>query len=144
MNPQLIMAAILAAAGFVGGWTIQSWRYGAKENERAQQELVDERSAATTAIRRQESVIAATSAATAKETTLRRDADGSRRALVSLSDATDQTLRDASTSLEPALSEPLPLVNYSLQAQSNTATWQKKLTDMHLTLKPVTTPGPSK
>ena len=45
---------------------------------------------------------------------------------------------------EPALSEPLPLVNYSLQAQSNTATWQKKLTDMHLTLKPVTTPGPSK
>lgn len=99
MNPQLIMAAILAAAGFVGGWTIQSWRYGAKENERAQQELVDERSAATTAIRRQESVIAATSAATARETTLRRDADGSRRALVSLSDATDQTLRDASTSL---------------------------------------------
>ena len=34
MNPQIIIAAVIAAMGFAGGWTIQSWRYGAKEAAR--------------------------------------------------------------------------------------------------------------
>lgn len=36
----------------------------------------------------------------------------------------------------PALSEPLPSVNYSLQAQTNIETWQKKLGATSLTSKP--------
>ena len=100
MNPQLIIAALIAAAGFGSAWTLQNWRYGAKENERAKQELVDQRNAATTAIRRTETVISASNAATVRATALRRDADGARTALVGLSDAADSALRASSTSLD--------------------------------------------
>lgn len=98
MNPQLIIAAVIAAMGFVGGWTIQSWRYGAKETDRAQQILADQRLAAATSIRRADNVIAAQSAAAGREVALRRDADGARTALVGLSNATDTALRAASAS----------------------------------------------
>lgn len=42
---------------------------------------------------------------------------------------------------EPALTEPLPLVDYSLTAKETTLKRQQKLDAMHLTLKPATTPS---
>ena len=98
MTPQLIIAALIAASGFGSAWIIQSWRFGAKEKDYAQQALVDQRSAATTAIRRTEAVITAQSAASIRNAGLRRDADSARSALVGLSLATEQALRDAATS----------------------------------------------
>lgn len=98
MNLQLIIAAVIAASSFAGGWTIQSWRYGAKEKARVEQILVDQRLAAATAIRRADNVIQAQSAAANRAADLRRAADGSRAALVSLSHAADSALRAASAS----------------------------------------------
>ena len=98
MNIQLIIAAVIAASSFLGGWAIQSWRYGAKETARAQQILVDQRLAAATAIRRQDNVIQAQSNAANRAVDLRRAADGSRAALVGLSLAADSALRAASAS----------------------------------------------
>lgn len=43
--------------------------------------------------------------------------------------------------LEPALSEPLPLVDYSLKAKETTLKRQQKLDAMRLTLKPATMPS---
>lgn len=40
--------------------------------------------------------------------------------------------------LEPALTEPLPLVDYSLTAKETTSKRQQKLDAMRLTLKPAT------
>ena len=97
MTPQLIIAALIAAAGFGSAWQIQSWRFDAKEKDYAQQALADQRSAATAAIRRTETVIQAQSAATVRDGVLRRDAAGARTALVGLSLATEQALRDAAT-----------------------------------------------
>lgn len=98
MSPQIIIAAVIAAIGFGGGWKIQEWRYGAKENERAKQVLVDQRLAAATAIRRADNVIEAQSAAAVRAVGLRRAADGSRAALVGLHDAAASALRAASAS----------------------------------------------
>jgi hypothetical protein len=95
VTPQLIIAAVIAAVSFGGAWQIQSWRFTAKENERAQQQLADQRSSAAGAIRRADNVIAAQSAATSRDAVLRRDAAGARTALVGLHDATEQAMRDA-------------------------------------------------
>lgn len=103
MNLQLIIAALIAAAGFGSAWQIQSWRADAKENERAQQQLVDQRQSAATAIRRADNVITATNAATVRDAGLRRDADGARGALVGLSDAADSALRASGASLDACL-----------------------------------------
>ena len=97
-GPQIIIAAVIAAGGFGAGWKIQSWRYGAKETARVQQTLADQRLAAATAIRRADNVIQAQSAAAGRAADLRRDADGSRAALVSLSQSADAALRAASAS----------------------------------------------
>ena len=95
MNLQLIIAAVIAAASFGGGWQIQSWRCQAKEKDRAEQILDDERLAAKRAIRQIDAVSAAQSAAANRSGSLRRDADGVRTALVSLHDAAEQALRAA-------------------------------------------------
>lgn len=95
MNPQLIVAAVLVAFGFGTGWTVQGWRYGAKEREHVEQALAAERLAATTDVRRQEDVIAAQNAAETRARGLRVDAAGARDALVGLSDAADAALRSA-------------------------------------------------
>lgn len=98
MSPQLIIAALIAAAGFGSAWQIQSWRADAKELARAEQELVDQRNAATTAIRRTETVIAATSAATVRDAALRRDAAGARNESDRLRTSRDEAVRAAATS----------------------------------------------
>ena len=90
-----LLAAVVAATGT---YKIQSWRYGAKEAEHAQQHLADERSAATAAIRRTETVIQAQSAAAARGAALRRDADSARMAAISLHDAAAAAMRDAAVS----------------------------------------------
>lgn len=46
--------------------------------------------------------------------------------------------------LEPALSEPLPSVDYSLTAKETTLKRQQKLDAMHQTLKPATIPSGQK
>ena len=98
MTPQIIMVAIIALAGFGSGWTIQNWRYGAKENERAQQTLVQIQASAASNIRRADNVIAAQNRANDRAVVLRRDADSSR---VELGRLRDELARSRS-SLTPA------------------------------------------
>ena len=98
MNPQLIIAALIAAAGFGTAWKIQGFRMDAKEKEHVEQQFESERSAAKTAIRRVETVIEAQNAAANRERDLRGAAAGARAALVGLSSSADQALRDAATS----------------------------------------------
>ena len=98
MNPQLIIAALIAAAGFCSAWKIQDWRMDAKEKDYVEQALFDQRLAATAAIRRTEAVITATNAATVRATALRRDADASRDALDGLRKQSDLAVQDARTS----------------------------------------------
>ena len=94
-----VAAAILAAAiAATGAWKVQDWRYNAKEKERAEQQLENERIAAKAAIRRAEAVIEAQNAATNRERDLRGAAAGARAALVGLSDATDAAMRGSAAS----------------------------------------------
>ena len=90
-----LIAATVAATG---AWKVQDWRYGAKEAEHAEQQLENERLAAKGAIRRQDAVIAAQSAAAVRERNLRNDAAGARSAAISLHDAAAAAMRDASVS----------------------------------------------
>ena len=98
MIPHLIIAAVIAALSFTTGWTVQSWRYGAKEAVRAQQQLVDQQLAAAAQVRRLDNTIIATNAGTARSIALRRDADAGRAALPGLHDATAAALRTAESS----------------------------------------------
>lgn len=98
MTPQLIVAGVIALGSFGTAWRIQDWRYQAKEAEHAEQQLANERSAATAAIRRTETVIQAQSAAAVRSAALRRDADGARVAAISLHDAAAAAMRDAAVS----------------------------------------------
>lgn len=100
MNPQLIVAAVIAALGFTSGWTLQSWRYGAKETKRAQQILVDQRLTAATAIRRVDTVSRAQSDAAARLDSLRVSASSSRNELDGLRASSTEALRIAGTSLD--------------------------------------------
>ena len=99
MNPQLIIAAIIAAASFGGGfgaaWKIQNGIAAEKEKQHVQQTLRATQEAASRDIRNLDNVIAAQNAATVRDRRLRLDAAGSRSALVSLSHAADAALRSA-------------------------------------------------
>jgi len=96
---QCVAVAVVAAAlGFSAGWKVTDWRYGAREKDRAEQVLVDERLTATAAIRRSDAVAAAQNAATVRLARLRVDAAGSRTALISLYDAATSALLSAETS----------------------------------------------
>ncbi len=90
-----LIAASLAATGV---WKVQDWRYGAKEKERAEQQLENERVIARAALRNQERVSEAQSAASNRMVVLRRDADRARAAADGLRIATEQAMRDAATS----------------------------------------------
>jgi hypothetical protein len=76
MNPQIIIAAIIAATGFGAGWQLQSWRYGAKEAQYAEQKLAQVQHSAAASIRRADNVILAQNAARSRMVRLRRDLDG--------------------------------------------------------------------
>ena len=98
MYTYVATALIAASLAATGAWKVQEWRFDAKEKERAEQQLESERNAATAAIRRSEAIIEAQNEAQSRLRRLRLDADGARAALVGLSNATDQALRDAAAS----------------------------------------------
>lgn len=75
MTPQLLIAAVIAAIGFGGGWQLQSWRYGAKEAQYAEQKLAQIQQSAAADIRRLDNTITAQRAATARSVALRGDLD---------------------------------------------------------------------
>ena len=99
MTPQLIIALVIAAASFGGGfasaWKIQNGIAAEKENEYVQQTLRATRDAAATAIRRADNVIIAQSEAALRERRLRADAASSRDAVGRLSHAADEALSRA-------------------------------------------------
>lgn len=99
MNPQLIIAALIAAAGFGSAWKIQNWRYAEREAQHVEQILADERQAAETRSEMQRIAARAVRNGVDREVALRASAAGASLALVGLSGAVDTTLRDASTSL---------------------------------------------
>lgn len=117
MSPQLIIAAIIAALGFGSAWQIQSWRFDAREKDRAEQILVNQRAAAASDIRRLDNIIGAQNRATARMAVLRRDADGSRSALIGLSNAADSALRSAQDS-HAACTERAITLAYLLRASA--------------------------
>lgn len=92
-----LIAASLAATGV---WKVQDWRYGAKEKERAEQQLENERIAAKAAIRRAEAVIEAQNEAQARARRNRLDADGARATADGLRDDIMRTRAEAATSLD--------------------------------------------
>ena len=75
MSPQLLIAAIIAAASFGTAWRIQDWRFDAKEKTHAEQKLVQVQHSAAVQIRRADNVIVAQNAATTRAVALRRDRD---------------------------------------------------------------------
>ena len=91
-------ALIAASLAATGAWKVQDWRYNAKEKERAEQQLENERMAARATLRNAENVINAQNDAEVRAAGLRRDAAGAHAALIGLSNATDTALRDASAS----------------------------------------------
>lgn len=75
MNPQIIIAAIIAAASFGTAWRIQDWRFDAKEKTHEEQKLVQVQHSAAVQIRRADNVIVAQNAATSRAVALRTDRD---------------------------------------------------------------------
>ena len=98
VNPQLIIAAVIASLGFGSAWKLQDWRYGAKEKERVEQTLRATQDAAKTAIRRADNIIDAQNASAHRLIALRRDAAASRDALNGVSLAAGEALRTATAS----------------------------------------------
>ena len=106
MNPQMIIAAVIAAIGFGGGWTIQSWRYGAKEAKNAEQKLVHIQQSAAADIRRLDNVVSAQNQASVRSVGLRIALDGALNELdrlrVTVSNTVPSTCDATSTSTDRA------------------------------------------
>ena len=68
-------ALIAASIAATSAWQVQNWRYGAKETEREQQNLVEVQQAAAASIRWMDNTLDAQNAATARSVGLRRDRD---------------------------------------------------------------------
>ena len=101
MPVQLIIATIIAAVGFSGGfgtaWKIQAGNINAKEVAYAQQELANVRSSAAADIRRLDNAITAQNAATARAVGLRRDRDSALTELGRLRLAVNSAVHTANT-----------------------------------------------
>jgi hypothetical protein len=96
MNPQLIIAVIIAAASFGTAWRIQDWRFNAKEKAHAEQKLAQVQLSAAASIRRADNVIEAQNQSAARSAALRRDLDGARTELDRLRLALARTVPRAS------------------------------------------------
>jgi hypothetical protein len=92
---QMVIALVLFAAGFGGGWAVNGWRINSNAQE---QELVQVRFSAAADVRRLDNALAAQDKATARTAALRRDADALRGSVNSLSSFTAETMRAAHTS----------------------------------------------
>lgn len=99
MNLTAIIAIVSALISGLGVYKIQEWRMDAKEKAHVEQELADERQAATDRSELQRIAAQAVRKGVEREVALRTSAAGASRALVGLSGAVDTTLRDAATSL---------------------------------------------
>ena len=75
VSPQLLIAAIIAAASFGTAWRIQDWRFDAKEKTHAEQKLAQVQLSAAADIRRMDNTIQAQRAATSRAVALRTDRD---------------------------------------------------------------------
>ena len=106
---QLIIAGVLAAAGFGSAWMVQEWRYEKTLSDiHAEQALAlaaAESKAHETTIRLQKQVDDAARKHASRVADLRRDAAGSRSALLGLSHAADQALRRAEDSHAACLAD---------------------------------------
>lgn len=89
---------IAASVAATGAWQVQDWRYGAKEKDRVEQQLENERLAAKAALRNADRVIEAQNKAEVRARGLRLDAAGARSAAISLHDAAAAAMRDAAVS----------------------------------------------
>lgn len=101
-----IYTAVLGAAFVAGGttaWKVQNWRMASQENERAQQQLVQERELHTLNLKRESGVVAAQNAAAARATMLRRDADSARAGADRLRDSSERALSFAKASHDACL-----------------------------------------
>ena len=96
MNLQLIIAAVIAAIGFAGGfgtaWKIQAGNINEKEAQHAKQELANVQQSAAADIRRLDNAITAQNAATARSVALRRDRDSALTELGRLRDAVNSAV----------------------------------------------------
>ena len=81
MNPQIIIAAVIAAASFGAAWRVQDWRADAKEKAHAESKLAQVQHSAAASIRRSDNVIEAQNQSAARSAALRRDLDGARTEL---------------------------------------------------------------
>lgn len=97
MSPQLLIAAIIAAASFGTAWRIQDWRFDAKEKTHAEQKLAQVQLSAAADIRRMDNTIQAQRAATSRAVALRRDLDSSRSELERLRDTLANMPRASAT-----------------------------------------------
>lgn len=90
MSPQLLIAAVIAAIGFSGGfglaWKMQAGTINANEAQYAEQKLAQVQQSAAASIRRTDNVIIAQNEATTRAIRLRRDLDGARNELDRLRD----------------------------------------------------------
>ena len=90
MSPQLLIAAIIAAIGFSGGfgvaWKMQAGTINAKDAQYAESKLAQVQQSAAADIRRLDNTITAQRAATARSVALRRDLDSARSELERLRD----------------------------------------------------------
>lgn len=95
-----LLASALVSALLTGAsvWKVQEWRHGALEKDRVEQSLESQRIVAKASLAAQARVSTAQSAAALREAGLRAAVDGSRDALVRLSDAADSAFRAAQLS----------------------------------------------
>lgn len=104
MNPQLIVALLIAGAafttGFGGAWKIQSLRLDARELQNAEHQLENERLVAKTRTRQDQAIIAAQSAGLVRARRVAMDADAVRLGNDRLRDDLAVTMRDAAASLD--------------------------------------------
>lgn len=101
MPIQLIIAAVIAATAFAGGfgtaWKIQAGNINAKEAAHAKQELANVQQSAASDIRRLDNAITAQNAATTRSVALRRDRDSALTELGRLRLAVNSAVHTANT-----------------------------------------------
>jgi hypothetical protein len=99
----ILTAALSAALSFGGAWKIQNWRYGAKETERAEQQITMERELRALDNKRASGVIAAQNTARVRDVALRRGADLARTELDGLRAQSADALLAGSNSLDACI-----------------------------------------
>lgn len=96
--PYWVIALLLVFVGFGQGWKVHEWVYAEKEKEHAEQAANAARAREEATTRQVTQAIRAQSEAVVRANSFRRDAERSRSALVSLSDASELALHNAHAS----------------------------------------------